>query len=94
MFYNCIAFKQSLAAFNIEAVTDITDMCTGCNINATGTTTNYDATLVSWAAQTVTAALNFSAGTSKYSVDGGGTAARAILTGEPNNWVITDGGQA
>jgi len=94
MFCACIAFKQSLAAFNIEAVTDIGNMCNSCNINAVGTTTNYDATLVSWAAQTVHAALNFHGGTSKYSVAGGGTAARATLTGAPNNWIITDGGQA
>jgi len=94
MFANCAAFKQSLAAFNIEDVTNIADICFGINLNATGTTTNYDATLVSWAAQTVHASLNFNGGTSKYSVAGGGTDARATLTGEPNNWVITDGGQA
>lgn len=93
MLINCLAFKQSLASLNIANVVSMTQMMSGCDINATGTTTNYDATLVAWAAQAVKPSLNFHAGTSKYSAAGGGTAARAVLTGAPNSWTITDGGE-
>ena len=92
MFYGCIAFKQSLATFSMTLVANVTSMLQGVNINDTGTTTNYDATLVAWAAQDVPNSLNFHGGTSKYSVAGGGTAARASLEAD-DLWTITDGGQ-
>ena len=92
MFYGCIAFKQSLATFSMTLVANVTSMLQGVNINDTGTTTNYDATLVAWAAQDVPNSLNFHGGTSKYSVAGGGTAARASLEAD-HLWTITDGGQ-
>lgn len=93
MFYNCGAFKQSLAAFSLDAITNMAQMLEYSNINATGTTTNYDATLVAWATADVPDSITFHGGTSKYSTAGGGTAARAILTDAPNSWSITDGGQ-
>lgn len=96
MFQNASSLKTSFAAFDVTAVVNIVTglnfMLEGCDINTTGTTANYDATLVSWAAQAINANLVFHAGTSKYSAGGGGQAARAVLTGAPNNWTITDGG--
>ena len=92
MFFGCSAFKQSLATFIMTLVANVTSMLQGTNINDTGTTTNYDATLVAWAAQDVPNSLNFHGGTSKYSVAGGGTAARASLEAD-DLWTITDGGQ-
>ena len=73
-------------------------MIQNCNINATGTATNYDATLVAWAAAAVPNSLTFHGGTSKYSAAGGGTAARAHLVlavgSGGHGWTITaDGGE-
>ena len=92
MFHNCSAFKQSLATFSMTLVANITSMLQSSDINDIGTTTNYDATLVAWAAQDVPNSLNFHGGTSKYSVAGGGTAARASLVAD-HLWKIIDGGQ-
>jgi hypothetical protein len=92
MIRTCSAFKQSLAGFNIGAVTTMTQIAGLTNINSTGTT-NYDATLIAWAAQIVNSGLAPNFGTAKYSDAGGGKAARAILTGAPNSWSITDGGE-
>jgi len=92
MFNGCAAFKQSLATFSLASVTDVSNMLLSCNINATGTTTNYDDTLVAWAAADVPNSLNFHGGTSKYSA-ATGAAARASLIAD-DLWTITDGGQA
>jgi surface protein len=89
MFYETTAFKQSLATFNMAAVTVLDDMLNGCNINATGTTTNYDATLVAWAAQDLVNSLAMHAGTSKYSDTG--QAARTAIAAD-DSWTFTDGG--
>ena len=90
MFAGSSLLKIDLSSFNITSVTNITGMLLGCNINAAGTTTNYDNTLVSWAAQLVNSGLSFHGGTSQYSVTG--QTARNTLTGAPNNWTIDDGG--
>ena len=92
MFRNASSFKQSLATFTLGAgLTTVSSMCQGCNINATGTTANYDATLVAWAAQDPPNSLAFHGGSSQYSAAGGGTAARASLIAD-DLWTITDGG--
>jgi surface protein len=88
------AFKRDLSHFKINALTNATNMLTGVNINETGTTTRYDALLVAWAAYTPkNTGVTFNGGTSKYSL-ATGKPARDILTGAPNNWIITDGGLA
>jgi len=92
MFYGCSSFKQSLATFSLATVINITGILQNCNINEAGTTTNYDATLVAWAAADVPNSLNFHGGTSKYSDAGGGKAARASLIAD-DLWTITDGGE-
>jgi len=91
MFCYCSAFKQSLAAFVLTAITNMTNMFYGCDINATGTSTNYDNTLIAWADADVPDSMNFNAGTSKYGA-GAGLAARASLIAD-DLWTITDGGQ-
>jgi len=85
-------FKQSLATFSLAAATNLTEMLLNCDINEAGTTNNYDATLVAWAAADVPNSLNFHGGTSKYSDAGGGKAARASLIAD-DLWTITDGGE-
>jgi len=90
MFRGCSSFNQSVSNFNIAAVTDISFMFLGCDINAAGTTTNYDATLVAWAAQDAQNSLNFHGGTSKYGeglVDNGttdGAAANKLIQSGQN----------
>ncbi len=58
-------FKQSLGHLNIGLCTNFGAMLEA-EINETGTTTNYDHTLVSWAAQTVKASQTVDFKTSKY----------------------------
>jgi hypothetical protein len=59
--------------------------------NVTLSTTNYDALIIGWSAQTVQPSVPFHGGNSQYSA-GAATTARGVLTGAPNNWTITDGG--
>ena len=92
MLWGCSSFKQSLATFSLAAATNLSNILNGCNINEVGTTTNYDETLVAWAAADVPNSLNFHGGTSKYSDAGGGKAARASLIAD-DLWTITDGGE-
>ena len=71
--------KCSFAPLSIKSATNIQGIAQGNNINDPGTTTNYDATLISWSAQAVLyskTALNTNFGTSKYGeglVDSGTT---------------------
>jgi len=86
MFYNATAFNQNIGSWNVTAVTALWSMFLG----ATLSTANYNALLTGWAVQAVKSGLTFSGGNSKYSCSA--VAARAILTGAPKNWTITDGG--
>ena len=92
-FRGCTSLKGSFASLDLDRVINLLYMFQYCDINEEGTTANYDATLISWAAQVVKPNIVFNAGNSKYSAGGGGTAARAVLTGAPNNWTIYDGGE-
>jgi surface protein len=85
----CTVLKQSLAAWNVAAVANFADFLNSSNLNDTGTTTNYDATLIAWAAQALTNSLTFNGGTSKYS-DAGEVARTAIATDDL--WTFSDGG--
>jgi surface protein len=90
MFSGCTSFKQSLATFSLTSVTNITSMLQGCDINAAGTSTNYDNTLIAWAAADVPNSLTFHGGTSKYS-DAGQVARQSLI--DDDLWTITaDGG--
>lgn len=89
MFYNCDIFKQSISNFNLSSATTIGNLLLDCNINESGTTTNYDETLISWASQIPPTGLTFHGGTSQYSDVA--VAARNYLTSE-RLWTITDGG--
>lgn len=55
------------------------------------TITDYNNTLINWAAQTVQSGVNFHFGGSQYTI-ATAQAARDTLTNAPNNWNITDGG--
>ena len=51
MFQNALSFDQDLSSFDISGVSDMTSMLSNSNFS----TANYDATLIGWDAQTVTA---------------------------------------
>ena len=88
MLYSCTVFDQSLASFNVGLITTAISMLS----NVTLSTANYDALLISWAAQTVKANVPFTGGNATYSA-GAATTAHDVLTDPPNSWSITDGGQ-
>jgi len=86
MLYNCDLFDQSLAAWNIESVTNFTSFMQ----NATGlSTSNYDATLISWAAQSVSQNESINFGGSQFTESA--YASRFSLI-EDDGWTIVDGG--
>ena len=92
MFASCTSFKQSLASFDMSLVTLATSFLSSCDINAASTTTNYDATLVSLASQTLQSGLSINFGNSKYSAGTGKPARDSIIA--CYSWSISDGGQA
>jgi len=87
-FYTAIAFNQDISAWNVSKVTTMANMF----YSVTLSTANYDALLKAWAAQSVQPNVVFDGGSSKYTA-GAAATARGVLTGTPNNWTITDGGQ-
>lgn len=91
MFNACATLKQSFGAWNMVNALNVSSMFIGSDLNAPGTSTNYDNTLIGWAAQTLKPSLSFHGGSSKYGPSG--ATARTTLTTAPNNWTITDGGE-
>lgn len=86
MFYDCDLFDQSLAAWSIGNVTNFTNFMQ----NATGlSTSNYDATLIAWALQTVNSGLSINFGGSQFT--GSAYDSRFSLI-EDDGWTIVDGG--
>jgi surface protein len=90
MFNACTALKQSFGTWNMGNALNVELMFLSDNLNDTGTSTNYDATLIGWAAQTLQPSLFFNGGNSKYGPSG--AVARTTLTSAPKSWTITDGG--
>ncbi len=84
LFYHATSFNQDLSEWNIEQVTTMSEMLEGGELSLE----NYDLLLTSWSAQTVQPSVTFHAGSSTYCA----TEARGELTGTPQNWIITDGG--
>lgn len=97
MLRNCTSFKQSVGALSLaglNATTRLNSFAQGTDINAAGSTANYDATLVAWAAQLPLAhgfAQSPHFGTAKYSAATGKPARDALVAA---GWSFTDGGQA
>ncbi len=86
MLYNCDLFDQSLAAWTIANVSNFTNFMQ----NATGlSTSNYDATLIAWAAGVHDNDVSINFGGSQYSTTG--ASARQSLI-DDDGWTITDGG--
>jgi len=86
MFYNCDLFDQSLAAWSIANVSNFS----GFMQNATGlSTSNYDATLIAWAAGVVDTGISINFGGSQFTESA--YASRFSLI-EDDSWTIVDGG--
>ena len=86
-FRNCTNADPDISGWDVSVITTMSSIFQGSTFGDV----NYDAALLAWSAlPSVQAAVPFHAGTAKYTE----TAARAVLTDSPNNWVITDGGPA
>ena len=81
-------FQQSLATFNMERVLNCNQLFYG--IQDIGTA-NYDATLISWAAQDLNNGLIVDFSESKYSAGAAAAARQHII--DIHGWTIVDGGQ-
>jgi len=98
MFQGCSNLKADLSGLDIASVTTLSSFAQNTNINDTGTTTNYDATLIAWEAELQTAypdgvgytpSITTNFGTSRYSWRA--IEARNSLV-NTFGWSITDGG--
>lgn len=90
LFQSATAFTQPIGDWNVSKATNLQDIMrnkTSANYSAT----NLDEIYNKWSLLTfVNTGLTANFGTIKYT--SAGSAGRAILTGAPNNWTITDGG--
>jgi surface protein len=90
MFQNATAFNQNIGAWDVRNVLNFSFFMSG-KTPATFSTTNLDAIYNGWSAlPSVKPSIVITFGTAKRTA--ASTAGRAILTGAPNNWTITDGG--
>jgi len=89
MFDGATAFNQNLGSWNVANVTDFAGFM-ATKTPVTFSAANLDAIYNGWSSRPVLASKNISFGTAKYT--SASSAGRAILTGSPNNWTITDGG--
>lgn len=88
MFQGATAFDQDLGGWDVTGVLfGFFDFGVGSGIS----TANYDLLLNGWSAQSVFSGQQLDMGTIQFTTAVSG-AARAILTGSPNNWAINDGG--
>ena len=93
MLTNCPLFKQNLSSWTISAITNFTGFY-NADMNSPDSATNqtnYDALLISWAAQVGNSGVTLDMGTTKYSA--AAVAARATLTAT-YGWTVNDGGLA
>jgi surface protein len=89
MFYNAFAFNQNISSWNISNVTDFSNFMFGKSAS------NYSSAYLNaiyntWSLLPVQPNIGIDFGSIKYTV--AGQAGKNILTGAPNNWVISDGG--
>jgi len=86
VFRDATSFNQDLSNWDVSSVETMDYMFDGVALS----TVNYDALLMGWATQTLQSNVVFDGGNSSYC---NGEAARTILTDNPNNWLIRDGGK-
>jgi surface protein len=92
LFYVTFPINPDLSAWDIRNVTTMANLFYADPTYNKLTTANYDAMLIAWSALAVKTGVHLDVAPTKYSA-GAAATARGVLTGAPNNWVITDGGQ-
>ena len=88
MFESAYRFDQNIGDWNISSVTTFRLFLSSATDFSNA---NYSLLLSGWASRPVEPNLTFEVEATKYSASS--ATARAVLTGSPNNWNITDGGQ-
>ena len=89
MFLNATAFDQNIGSWNVSLVSDFNLFMFGKSFT-NYSSANLNAIYNGWSLLTVQPNLTINFGTIKYTL--AGQAGKNILTGAPNNWVISDGG--
>jgi surface protein len=90
MFYDATAFNQNIGGWNVKNVNNFTGFMSGKTFTDYSTT-NLDAIYNGWSSlPSVKPNVNIFFNNIKYTL--AGQSGKNILTGAPNNWVITDGG--
>ena len=93
MFNGAVSFDQNLGDWDISKVLSFEDTDAFYSFlgNSGLTTPNYDSLLIGWAAlPSVERNMRLGVGNVKYTA--AASAARAKLTNDPNNWIISDAG--
>ena len=90
MFYGATSFNQDIGNWNVSNVSNFTGFM-GTKTDLTFSSSNLDSIYNGWSSRPVQPNISISFGTAKYT--SASAAGKAILTGSPNNWTITDGGQ-
>jgi surface protein len=90
MFSNCFVFNQDISGLNFEAITG-TGLASFLDNATSFSLANYDALLISLAAQSVHDTVTFGANNRTYTPGGAAEAARTHLTGT-HSWTINDSG--
>jgi|GEM_PF-1160470 surface protein len=93
MFNGAVSFDQNLGDWDISKVQSFEDADAFYSFlgNSGLTTPNYDSLLIGWAAlPSVERNMRLGVGNVKYTA--AASAARAKLTNDPNNWIISDAG--
>lgn len=89
MFSSAIDFNQNIGNWNVSNGMNFLNFMSGKTLS-TFSASNLDAIYNGWSTSPIKPGISITFGTAKYTA--ASAAGRAILTGAPNNWVITDGG--